>query len=131
VTKPSLRERQRWLKSSGEDIEAGVTLEPAERQFIGRALQQIAAGADPYEALNIKPRRGERRRWTARENQKREAMGWIAIARLPKSEGGLGLTLEAACALLAELKTFPFTEESLRTFANKSAALRDPIFTLD
>ena len=93
------------------------------------ALSDIANGADANKALGVKVRRGERKSKKSRDRQvtKKYAMAWIAAARLPEEGGGLGLTLEDACALVSDKGLdghFHLTEETLRSYWNKQPELR-------
>ena len=110
-------------------------IEIMDRTFLIAALSDIANGADANKALGVKAKRGERKSKESRNRQvtKKYAMAWIAAARLPEEDGGLGLTLEEACALVSD-KTlvsdkslnghFHLTEETLRSYRNKQPELR-------
>ena len=100
-----------------------------DRTFLIAALSDIANGADANKALGVKAKRGERKSKESRNRQvtKKYAMAWIAAARLPKEDGGLGLTLEEACALVSDKSLngyFHLTEETLRSYWNKQPELR-------
>ena len=71
------------------------------------------------------------------EDMKIFAMSWISAATLPVSEGGLGLSNEAAVGCIGELsiidkdkKAFRLTEQSLLTYWTKHPELRNVEFKL-
>ncbi len=116
-------------------------------KFIAKALLAAGEGMDANEALGIKAQRGERGSKQSRQRaensdlRQRFALGWIAAARLPKSLGGLGLTLEKAIQEIGENHLsssqlshneplFGFKESTLGTYWGKHKALRFPIFSL-
>ena len=102
--------------------------------FLADALHKIALGENPTDAFDVKARRGEKRSIAVRKKHEmsrwlREvAIGWIEAARAPEAEEGLGLTLEDA---LTEFygdgdsdKRFGFTEETLKSYYNRSIKLK-------
>lgn len=130
----SIRDAQNRLSRIARAIGAGKGLRPTDRTFLTDALNLIAAGEDANSALNVRAGKGERKGLAARKKDfnRRLAMGWIAAARLPLEEGGLGLTLEQAVGMIGEnnRKNFGLTEETLRTYWNKNPELRQVEFVI-
>ena len=103
-------------------------LSPEDGNFLSAALLEISDGKDANAALGVKAKRGEHKsiqsqvRAQVRKKIKIFALGWIKAAKLSEEEGGYGLTLEKALEKLygKNLKAFDLTEETLRTYWNKS-----------
>jgi hypothetical protein len=125
----SVANAQKRLRRLATLIGSGSAIAIKDRTFLIAALSDIANGADANKALGVKVRRGERKSKKSRDRQvtKKYAMAWIAAARLPEEGGGLGLTLEDACALVSDKGLdghFHLTEETLRSYWNKQPELR-------
>lgn len=125
----SVANAQKRLRRLATLIGSGSAIAIKDRTFLIAALSDIANGADANKALGVKARRGERKSKKSRDRQvtKKYAMAWIAAARLPEEGGGLGLTLEDACALVSDKGLdghFHLTEETLRSYWNKQPELR-------
>ncbi len=131
----SVIDGQKRLRKIGNLVASGSALSKEDRTFLSAALRDIADGEDAAEALDVKAKRGERKSKKSRERKKtmQFALGWIAAARLPEEEGGLGLTLEDACAKLGEngLKAFGLTEETIRSYWNKNPENRSVEFKIE
>ncbi len=130
----SVIEGQQRLVAIADSIKAGVKLNVLEAVFLSDALYKIAKGEDPKQALNIKPKRGERtskayqQKLKNAELMKTLALSWLATATLPKSQGGLGLTIEKA---IWEIDgAFGYTYETLHTYLSKYPELRKVEFNL-
>lgn len=135
----SVIEGQKRLTAIAESIKAGIKLSDVDANFLSDALIKIGEGEDPKLALNIKAKRGERISKTYRDKLKDGnvmkvfALSWLAAAIAPESEGGLGLTKEAAIGRIGESvkdTAFGFTEETLRTYWAKYPELRNVVFKL-
>lgn len=118
------------LNNIAIDIESNNDLNSKDKRFLVKALRSIAAGEDPKIALDIKANRGQR---TGSKEQFRplrnKLLGsWIATARAPLDEGGLGLTLEEAVAMIGSNGAFGLTEETIRTYWNKNEEIRKRTF---
>ena len=131
----TVREGQVRLRSIGQRLKSGATLSTEDRTFLSNALIRIADGGNSDTELGVKAKRGERKGKNDRISKEKRsfALGWIAVAKTPEAEGGLGLSLEAACAMLGEngLKSFGLTEETLRTYWNRKGTYRGVKFKLD
>ena len=138
----SIIEAQKRLRKIAKAIENN-SLEVDDKLFISNALIRISDGVDAKEALNVKPKRGERvskayqERLKISEAKKVFALSWIAAATSPYEEGGLGLSNEDAIGLigewsaeLADEKAFGFTEETLLTYWAQHPELRNLVFKL-
>ena len=130
----SVIEGQKRLIAIADSIKAGIKLNVVEAIFLSAALYKIAEGEDPKQALNIKPKRGERtgkayqQRLKNGDLMKTFALSWIATATLPESQGGYGLSTEEA---LWEINgAFGYTYETLRTYLSKYPELKKVEFNL-
>ena len=130
----TLREGQNRLREISKLLKKGESLSETDQSFLSAALASIADGGNAEVALEVKAKRGERKGKNDRISQTKGsfALGWIAVAKTPVDEGGLGLTLESACAMLGEngLNRLGLTEETLRTYWNRNGACRDIEFKL-
>lgn len=92
----SILDRHDRLKLVGGLLLENKKLSDKDRVFLGNALVHIGEGEDVRESLDIKVGRGQDNYKSAlnRENRKRLAMGFVATAKAPLEEGGLGLTHE-------------------------------------
>ena len=128
----SVTDSQNRLRRIARSLDRRSYIRVEDRRFLSKALKEIADGSDANKAFDVLARRGERKSEDARLRRKRQtfAMAWIAAARLPEKEGGLGLTLESACRYLGEhgLHAFGLSEETLRTYWNKKPLSRRVIF---
>jgi len=116
----NIREGQKKLKVLAKKIYESTPVSENEKEFLSSALTQIALGEDAELALNVKPRKGERKSKSVQDSlQNRQfAMGWLATAIAPIDEGGLGLTLlDASSKIKLNFKNLP-SEESLRRYWN-------------
>ena len=130
----TVREGQDRLRNIGQRLKSGEALSTEDRTFLSAALIRIADGGKSDTELGVKAKRGERKGKNDRISKEKRsfALGWIAVAKTPEAEGGLGLSLEAACAKLYEIdgEVFGFTEETLRTYWNMKDADRGLSFQL-
>ena len=128
----SVREGQKRLRKLSKVLRSSKDLADEERLFLSAALNRIADGEDANTELGVKAKRGERKGKLTHDNEKRRvwALHWIAYAKLSVADGGLGLTLEEACAKIGEndLKPFGFTEETLRTYWKRGRSQVGPIY---
>ena len=124
----SLREGQKRLRGIALALKNGKNLTDAERTWLATALARIADGEEAEAALLVKAKRGERKGKNAQEREEiaQLAMGWIAASMEPHEDGRPGLTLEVACATIAN--KFGLTEESLRDLWNKNPDMRNVVF---
>jgi len=130
----TITDSQNRLRKISKTLKSKTTLSPIDRDFLSDALSAVADGNDANKALGVKAKRGERKSKKSRSRQvtKKHAMAWIAAARLTEEEGGLGLTLEEACALVSDKGLsghFYLSEETLRSYWNKQPELRQVEFT--
>ena len=131
----SVLDSQKRLRRLARLLGSGSIINSKDRKFLCTALSDIADGSDANKAFGVKAKRGERKSKQSRirkANQK-YAMAWIAAARSPEKDGGLGLSLEKACALVGEhgLRAFGLTEETLRSYWNKKPSNRAVRFKLE
>ncbi len=131
----TIRVRQKRIRAIAERLQESHILPSAERDFLVNALRQIAEGEDANKSLDVIAKRGERKRNAAAEisqkMRKQLAMAWIAAARLSENEGGFGYTLDEACAVIGENKSFGLTENVLQKYWNKTPSMRQVTFKLD
>lgn len=124
--------RQTELERIAFELEAGRDLNDKDRDFISAALLSIARGEDARKVFGLKAGRGQRTSFSERNKIAglQLVLGWISTAIEPveldehgEHIGGLGLTLEIACARAAEL--FPGrTEQTLRNEWATRATMR-------
>lgn len=117
-------EAQNRLRRIARALSGGKAMQEVDRVFLITALNAIADGKNADAILEVKGQKGKRKGAAASQRQgiKRFAMAWIAAAKAPIENGGLGLTLEQATGLIGEngAKNFGLTEESLKTYWNNS-----------
>ena len=139
----SVDNAQQRLLNIAKSLSNSEALLDEDRIFISAALIKISKGGDAKTALNVKAGKGERTSKAYKdkvkisEDMKIFAMSWISAATLPVSEGGLGLSNEAAVGCIGELsiidkdkKAFRLTEQSLLTYWTKHPELRNVEFKL-
>jgi len=130
----SVADGQKRLRLIARTIESEEPLDETDRIFLIGAFTDIADGKDAASALGVKAKRGERKskKSSQRRLDRKLALAWIAAARLPENDGGLGLTLERACANISsqELNPFGFEYETLRTYWKKSRSKINHTFTM-
>lgn len=126
----SIADSQKRLRQLANLIASGSAINDNDRKFLSDALRDIADGDDANKALGVKAKRGERKSKKSQIRKVTEihAMAWIAAAKLPQQDGGLGLSLEEACALAGNLKAFGLTEETLRSYWNRKPKRRRVIY---
>lgn len=125
------------IEEIADDLETG-NLQVEDKRFLVGALRKIADGDDPKDAFDVRAGRGERRSKISRDSQKKKRikreliMGWIAAAKAPEKQGGLGLTLEQAIELFEQtgLSNMGLSSDTVRTYWNNSPELRELEFTL-
>lgn len=98
---------QARLKKIATQIAAGTLLDTNDRDFLAKALFEIANGENAEVALNVKAKRGERKSkfHNSRKYNAPFMYALIATAIAPEDEGGLGMTLKDAVAFVK--KNFP------------------------
>ena len=97
-----VRAGQARLKRLAEQLAQNRTLSEDDMSFLVTALLSISNGVDAEIALKVKAKKGERKGPYARDTKLKMqyVTGLIAAAIAPESEGGLGLTLQDAFALV-------------------------------
>ena len=106
------------------ELEFGKELSILDTGFLIQALRKIGEGGDANVALRLKVRKGERKHPanTAKTNQRRFALSYIATLIAPVSEGGLGMTPEDAIDDAAKKfkgqANFGYTVETLTNYWN-------------
>ena len=116
----SARKGQTRLKKIASQISQDKQLSTEDKEFLVKALIEISDGGDAETALAVKFKKGERKSRQTRvvKINKTLVMGLLATAKAPKSEGGLGLTLQDAVAMVkAEWGKLP-SEQTLRRYWN-------------
>ena len=116
----SARKGQTRLKKIASKISQDKQLSTEDKEFLIKALIEISNGGDAETALAVKFKKGERKSPQTRVAKINKAlvMGLLATAKAPKSEGGLGLTLQDAVAMVkAEWGKLP-SEQTLRSYWN-------------
>ena len=133
----TLLDRHRRLRTIGRILLKNEQLSDEDREFLGNTLVAISNGDDASAALEIKPHRGEGSYESQknRDNRDKMALSWIAAAKAPESEGGLGLTLDAAIELLeyssATEKPFGLDADTIRKYWNNRPNQRTLEFKLE
>jgi len=111
------------LRKIGVALENDTVLEAVDRKFISKALQDIGAGLDPIECLNIKAGRGESR--SRRGIHERElishVMGYVASMIKPLDEGGMAMEIEDAFDYTAD--AFSMSPETVRRYWYNNAEM--------
>ena len=116
----SARKGQTRLKKIARQISQDKQLSPEDKEFLVKALIEISDGGDAETALGVKFKKGERKSKYAKDTKLNLefAYGWIATAIAPESEGGLGMTLQDAAAMLtAKWGKLP-SEQTLQRYWN-------------
>ena len=88
-------------------------------QFSHLALvfEEILKGVDANEALGLKYKRGNKEADAIARNKISFVLHWVACARQPKQEDGLGLTIEKACEAAAnEFSQLGYSPELIRKY---------------
>ena len=120
IKKMSARKGQTRLKKIAIQISQDKQLSTEDKKFLTKALIEISNGGDAETALAVKFKKGERRSRQTRVAKINKAlvMGFLATAKAPQSEGGLGLTLRDAVSMVkAEWGRLP-SEQTLRRYWN-------------
>ena len=97
-----LRAAQVRLKKLSTQIARGKELNPVDKEYLRKALYEIADGQNAEAAFGANAKRGERKGKHVRDVKlKLEFVyGYIITAIAPESEDGLGLTLKEAVKLI-------------------------------
>lgn len=123
-----IQEAQDRLTRIAKYIRTDTPLGSADKGFMLRALSEIASGADANRALEVHGKRGEPKgeKFRVIRTNKVLVLGWIAAVRTPVEKGGLGMTLEEACAMAAQegLQAFGLTEDTISKYWNNTPGLR-------
>lgn len=125
----SARKGQTRLKKIASQLSYDKQLSTEDKEFLIKALIEISNGGDAETALAVKFKKGERksRQTKVAKINRTLVMGFLATAKAPESEGGLGLTLRDAVAMIkAEWSNLP-SEQTLRRYwnAEKNTQERD------
>lgn len=116
------------VRKIGVAIENDAVLEVVDRKFISKALQDIGAGADPIECLNIKAGRGESR--SARGIHERElishVMGFVASVIKPREQGGMAFNIDDAFDFTAD--AFGMSSETVRKYWYNNSEMHNSIY---
>ena len=105
-------------------LEHGRELPEHYKKFLIQALKEIGRGEEANAALRVNPARGERKKSenTAKANNIRFALSYVAALIAPESDGGFGMTLADAIAETAtNIKNdakFGYTEDTLTYYWN-------------
>ena len=133
----TLLDRHRRLRTIGRILLQNEQLSDEDREFLGNALVAISNGEDTTAALEIKLKKGQSsyKSQLDRDKRDKEILGWIAAAKAPLSEGGLGLTLDKAMELLnhssAKEKPFGLNVDTIRKYWNNRPNQRSIYFELE
>ena len=128
----SARKGQPRLKKIAIQISQNKQLSPEDKEFLVKALIEISNGGDAETALAVKFKKGERKSRQTRVAKINKTLvhGWLATAIAPKSEGGLGLTLKDAVAIVkAEWGKLP-SEQALRRYWNDVKNIQERDFEI-
>ena len=128
-----LADQLRSLRKLGTALQSDINnMSFEERKFLGEALINIGNGLDPRVELGVNIGAGQisARNSIIKDKKLRNFGGWLHVAMMPCSDGGLGLTLEAAVAECAGTGAFNLSEETLRTYASRYIEYRKEIFEL-
>ena len=117
----SIRDRQARLRKLAEQIAIGEITDEKDKEFLSTALIAIANGEDAEIALDVKAKRGERKSKAMSDSElhREVALAWMAAATLPKSRGGLGLTVKDAAAFIKSRVSNLASEDSLKRYWNE------------
>lgn len=129
----SVRDGQARLKRLSDYIDSITLPDEAEKDFIVRALRQIAAGENSEIVLQVKAKRGERKSQAMADAELRRklALAWMAVAIAPVNEGGLGLSVQKAAAKIKmELSHLPSEDSLKRTWSDYKRKGGGPVFKL-
>ena len=128
-----LADQLRSLRKLGAALQSDINnISSEERKFLGEALINIGNGLDARVELGVNIGAGQisARNSIIKDKKLRNFGGWLHTAMMPCSDGGLGLTLEAAVAECAGTGAFNLSEETLRTYASRYIEYRKEIFEL-
>jgi hypothetical protein len=129
----NLAKQLRFLKELGKKLQTDIdALSLEERRFLGQALINIGNGLDPKIEFGVNIGRGQTSAHNSIkiDNNIRAFCGWLHIAMLPFSEGGLDMSLEEAVSKCAASGGFGLTEETMRTYGSRYKEYRKEIFEL-
>jgi len=131
----SIRDRQGRLRNLAVQIAIDAPLDEEDKEFLSTALIAIANGEDAEIALDVKAKRGERKSKAMSDSElhREVALAWMATATLPESQGGLGLTVKDAAALIKSRISHLASEDSLKRYWNdiKDTVDRTPTLKTD
>ena len=119
-----LQLNQYRLRKMAMELEFGKELSILDTGFLIQALRKIGEGGEANVALRLKVRKGERKTPanTAKINQRRFALSYIATLIAPEREGGFGMTLKDAIEDAAKKSkgqaNFGYTDETLMNYWN-------------
>jgi hypothetical protein len=119
-----LQLNQYRLRKIAMELEFGKELSIPDTCFLIQALRKIGEGGDANVAFQLNVRKGERTSpaHTAKTNQRRFALSYLATLIAPESEGGFGMTLEDAIDDAAKKfkgqANFGYTAETLKNYWN-------------
>ena len=132
----NILDRHDRLKTIGNLLLQNKRLSDEDRLFLGNALVHIGNGEDVRVSLDIKVGRGQDSYKSALncENRKRLAMGFVATAKAPVEEGGLGLTHEQVKELIANVpiaeEFFGLDADTIESYWNHNPDMRTATFKL-
>ena len=115
------RKGQTRIKKIANQLSQDKQLSTDDKEFLVKALIEISNAGDAETALGVKFKKGERKSKYVRATKfnLELAYGWLATAKAPENEGGLGMTLRDAVAkLTAEWDQLPSEETLLRYWNN-------------
>jgi hypothetical protein len=92
------------------DIKRSSSMPDWEREYLFAALARISTGHDADLAFGVKAKRGERRtrRQRIKPDEFQAVISWIAAAKRPWDEHGLGITLDEAITRAARLSGYTY-----------------------
>lgn len=103
------------LASFATQMERKEPLTKEQFEYLAELFRDIARGRDANEALGLKYKRGQGESDLLARQEISLALLWIANARLPENEGGLGLNLDQAFS--AAQTEFPkYSHEVLKKY---------------
>jgi len=114
-------ERQAQVFKLGQKIQNGQTLTDEEREYLGRALQSLSLGNDPFRAFDLETDTPGQNRSAGfmDANRRALAVAWIAAAIEPNGKDNPGMRVKDAIGKAA--KAFGYTAGTMKKIWNESS----------
>lgn len=122
----SVSKNQNQLRRMATALKDGGQLPTQDATCLADALLRIANGSDANKVFGVASKPGKRKGHKAQvsDTNKQLALAWIAVAHAPVDQGGLGMTLEEACAVAEDTGAFGLTAAVIKKYWNENPEMR-------